>query len=255
MPVRTFIQKFVFWSIIILFQTSSVRAEVILDNFQSPNPAASVSFSSAGGSNGNGTGTYAVGVSSLASGSGLLSGATRTTSADVSALSGHGSGVYVGNDALSPGNGLELTTSTGTNASATVTYSNFGSLNLASDTDLNFLFPNGVTPGGSATSMPVSVTLNGVTYESSILGASGSTNLIVGLNSTNFSGVNFSNITSLSVTFNDGNAGANFNLSNIGADPAVVTAVPEPASLFIWGTASLLGVWYSRRKLQRKLAV
>ncbi len=35
----------------------------------------------------------------------------------------------------------------------------------------------------------------------------------------------------------------------------LVTNVPEPASLLLWGAVGFAGIWYSRRKLQHKLAM
>jgi hypothetical protein len=42
---------------------------------------------------------------------------------------------------------------------------------------------------------------------------------------------------------------------NVNVTATPIVPVPEPASLTLWGAVGLVGAWYGRRKLQRKVAL
>jgi hypothetical protein len=59
-------------------------------------------------------------------------------------------------------------------------------------------------------------------------------------------GVNLSSIQSVELTFT-GNTAHNFTI-----DAIQLTAIPEPATLALWGVVGAAGAWYGRRRLSKK---
>lgn len=231
MTVRTLIQKLAIWSLaIVALQMASVRADVILDNFSSPSTTASATLTANPSSS-----TFSIGVAVL--------GGTRDTTVAITGANAPGS---VGAEGYVGGGFAELDSHANTIASLTLAYTGL-SLNVSGFEDLKFIFSS-LSLGG-ANDMPVTVTINGGTPVTEHITTTGGQSLTFNLSSFGSP----STITSLNVSFNDGNAGNSFVLTGMGADPAPA-AVPEPASFLLWGAVGMVGVWYGRRKMQRKLA-